>query len=334
MSSLSSLVEFRNGELYLFDSLVKRHTEMPWLFSATDMHKACRGPIHSAAKKKGKEPSVYFHSKQPSQWLRFNLLNDEERIAKVAGRLREKIKEYGPGMGLVEMDRKSKLSALSLLSELSELESIVYQRPGNSKTSGTYVSLHVLLAYSSFLSVNLKDAILDVITSVISGEVEPVNKVTQANADRAKGSKELEQCKEAGVELARVCAEKGIRNTLKVQQGINEGILGMPGEKYRKANGLPKPLNDNLTVSQVQQKMFANVFAVEIISEDMRASIPTSEAKPIGLRAGTLARVLKEDCDVRKLLNNRADALLKIHAAKSKVATTDEKILRKIRKND
>ena len=335
MSSLSSMVEFRNGELFLFGNKVNRHSEMPWLFSATDMHKACRGPIQKSAQKKGKEPSIYFQSKQPVQWLRFNLLDDEERIAKVAGRLREKIKEYGPGMGLVEMDRKSKLSALSLLSGLSDLESIVYTKRGGAKgEAGTYVSLHVLLAYSSFLSVNLKDAIIDVITSVISGEVETVNKVTQANADRAKGSKELEQCREAGVELARVCAEKGIRNTLKVQQGINEGILGMPGEKYRKANGLPKPLNDNLTVSQVQQKMFANVFAVEIISEDTRASIPTSEAKPIGLRAGTLARVLKEDCDVRKLLNNRADALLKIHAAKSKVATTDEKIIRKIRKND
>ena len=161
--------------------------------------------------------------------------------------------------------------------------------------------------------------------------------LAKASEDLAKIAKELTSKEpetfSSVAMLKKQCKEKKI-SVDKVDNGINEGILGMPGEKYRKANGLPKPLNDNLTVSQVQQKMFANVFAVEIISEDTRASIPTSEAKPIGLRAGTLARVLKEDCDVRKLLNNRADALLKIHAAKSKVATTDEKILRKIRKND
>ena len=153
---------------------------------------------------------------------------------------------------------------------------------------------------------------------MISGEVETVNKVTQANADRAKGSKELEQCKEAGVELARVCAEKGIRNTLKVQEGINHGVLGMPGEKYRKLNGLDKPLNDNLTVSQVQQKMHANVFAVEIISSDMRAQIPAKESKPIGLRAGAMASVLCEDQDIIALMRERADARIKLLSAQLK----------------
>ena len=161
--------------------------------------------------------------------------------------------------------------------------------------------------------------------------------LAKASEDLAKIAKELTpkepETFSSVAMLNKQCREKKI-SVDKVDNGINEGILGMPGEKYRKANGLPKPLNDNLTVSQVQQKMFANVFAVEIISDDPRAYIPTSEAKPIGLRAGTLARVLKEDCDVRKLLNNRADALLKIHAAKSKAATADEKILRKIRKKD
>ena len=154
MSSLSSLVEFRNGELFLFGNKVNRHSEMPWLFSATDMHKACKSPIHSSAKKKGKEPSVYFHSKQPSQWLKRNLLNDEERIAKVAGRLREKIKEYGPGMGLVEMDKESKLTAVALLSSLSDLESIVYTKRGGAKgTAGTYISLELLRDYATFFSI-------------------------------------------------------------------------------------------------------------------------------------------------------------------------------------
>ena len=244
MSSLSSLVEFRNGELYLFDSLVKRHTEMPWLFSATDMHKACKSPIHSAAKKKGKVPEVYFESKKPAQWLRFNLLNDEERIAKVAGRLREKIKEYGPGMGLVELDRKSKVSALTLLSSLSDLESIVYQRPGNSKTSGTYVSLHVLLAYSSFLSVNLKDAILDVITSVISGEVETVTEQVVKARNTAKGTPAREENLLFTNRFYEACHRKGLNPRIQIGH-VNTFILGMSKKEYMLKNDIDEPFNDN-----------------------------------------------------------------------------------------
>ena len=245
MSSLSSLVEFRNSELYLFDSLVKRHTEMPWLFSATDMHKACKSPIHSAAKKKGKEPSVYFQSKQPVQWLRFNLLNDEERIAKVAGRLREKIKEYGPGMGLVELDRKSKLSALSLLSNLSDLESIVYTKRGGAKgEAGTYVSLHVLLAYSSFLSVNLKDAILDVITSVISGEVETVTEQTTKARNIAKGTPAREENLVFTNRFYEACHRKGLNPRIQIGH-VNTFILGMSKKEYMLKNDIDEPFNDN-----------------------------------------------------------------------------------------
>lgn len=158
--------------------------------------------------------------------------------------------------------------------------------------------------------------------------------LAKASEDLAKIAKELTpkepETFSSVALLKKQCKEKKI-SVDKVDNGINEGILGMPGEKYRKLNGLPKPLNDNLTVSQVQQKMFANVFAVEIISEDLRSHIPAGEAKPIGLRAGTLARVLKEDCDVRKLLNTRADALLNMHSSKSVLAEADTKIRRKIR---
>jgi hypothetical protein len=311
------MVEFRNGELFLFNNKVNRHAEMPWLFSATDMHKACRGPIQKSAQKKGKDPEQYFESKKPAQWLRFNLLNDEERIAKVAGRLREKIKEYGPGMGLVELDKKSKVSALTLLSTLTDLESIVYQKRGGAKgTAGTYVSLHVLIAYSSFLSLELKDAIVDLITSVISGEVETVTEQVEKARATAKGSKELEQCKEAGIILQEACAEKKLRNVIKVQEGINEGILGMPGEKYRKLNGLPKPLNDNLSLGQIHQKLHANLFAADSIKEDSRAVIPAVESKVFGLRAGLRAKIVCADADLRKLLDQRVAAEEKLYLSK------------------
>ena len=303
MSSLSSLVEFRNGELYLFDSLVKRHTEMPWLFSATDMHKACKSPIHSSAKKKGKAPEVYFESKKPAQWLKRNLLNDEERIAKVASRLREKIKEYGPGMGLVELDRKSKLTAVSLLSNLSDLESIVYTKRGGAKgEAGTYVSLHVLLAYSSFLSVNLKDAILEVITSVISGEVETVTEQTTKAKAIAKGTLEREEDKAWSSEFKHAVAGKHA-SVPWAEEGLNRGTLGMSAKEFQENTGCSAPIQNYFTPKQLRVRKTAVVDIVCDLAEDPRSKISTQEMRRKCFVAGRRARAIWEDPSIREALD-------------------------------
>jgi hypothetical protein len=197
------------------------------------------------------------------------------------------------------------------LDAISDLDLVIQTKAGR-YGGGSYLCQLAIVKYIETFSEKFRATVQNSFISMANGEVETVIEEVEENARKARGTKELEQCREAGVELARVCAEKGIRNTLKVQEGINHGVLGMPGEKYRKLNGLDKPLNDNLTVSQVQQKMHANVFAVEIISSDMRAQIPAKESKPIGLRAGSLASVLSEDSEIKRLLSERATARVKL----------------------
>ena len=314
-------IEFLDGELFVFGKQIRAHSEMPWLFCATDLHKACEFFIKRAAVRKGEDPEVKFTSKRPVSWVSRHLA-DEDSVADIADITRKRIKERGAYLGLKPISKKSNATAVALLDTLSDKEMILYSRKGNSPTSGTYLSLHALVQYASFMNKSLHTKIIQCYMDVITGDVDRVLNEVVTRQKRAKGSKELEQCKEAGVELARVCAEKGIRNTLKVQEGINHGVLGMPGEKYRKLNGLDKPLNDNLTVSQVQQKMHANVFAVEIISSDRRAQIPAKEAKPIGLRAGAMASVLCEDQDIIALMRERADARVKVLSAQLKSRTS------------
>ena len=314
-------IEFIDGELFVFGKQIRAHSEMPWLFCATDLHKACEFFIRRAAVNKGKDPDTKFSSLRPSNWINRNLV-DEDTISEIADITRQRIRERGAYLGIKPISKKSNATAVALLDTLSDKEMILYSRKGNSPTSGTYLSLHALVQYASFMNKSLHTKIIQSYMDIITGDVDRVLNEVVTRQKRAKGSKELEQCKEAGVELARVCAEKGIRNTLKVQEGINHGVLGMPGEKYRKLNGLDKPLNDNLTVSQVQQKMHANVFAVEIISSDMRAQIPAKESKPIGLRAGAMASVLCEDQDIIALMRERADARVKVLSAQLKSRTS------------
>ena len=90
----------------------------------------------------------------------------------------------------------------------------------------------------------------------------------------------------------------------------------MPGEKYRKLNGLQKPLNDNLSLSQIHQKLHANLFAADSIKEDPRAVIPAVESKVFGLRAGLRAKIVCADADLRKLLDQRVAAEEKLYLSK------------------
>ena len=48
-----------SGELYVFGKLISRHPEMPWLFSITDVYKACEIPLKREAKKYGKLISLH-----------------------------------------------------------------------------------------------------------------------------------------------------------------------------------------------------------------------------------------------------------------------------------
>ena len=143
--------------------------------------------------------------------------------------------------------------------------------------------------------------------------------LAKASEDLAKIAKELTSKEpetfSSVAMLKKQCKEKKI-SVDKVDNGINEGILGMPGEKYRKANGLPKPLNDNLTVQQVNGKMYANLYAADEISADERPIIPASEAKPIGVRAGIFAKLMYEDVAFKKAIAERVAAEEKLHKAR------------------
>ena len=329
-------LEVIQGELYVFGNKLPRHPEFPWLFSATALHKFCEKAIRNDAKRNQVDDEKYYNAKRPAQWIRYNVLgeNNTEQVAYWSKYTRRRIKKYGPNLGFASnLQRKSDVSRLtSQLSSLTDLETICITAKGNSAAilQGTYICQHVVVEYVGTFSPKFKAAVSDIFLSVLNGEVEDVVEKSVENAKKAKGTRELENCKDSSTRLIRACAEKGIRNTLKVQQGINEGILGMPGEKYRKANGLPKPLNDNLTVQQVNGKMYANLYAADEISADERPVIPPSEAKPIGVRAGIFAKLMGEDVAFKKAIAERVAAEEKLHNARMEKYKSKVKVRRSV----
>ena len=70
------MIQVVNQELYVLGKLISRHPEFPWLFSITDVYKACEKPLKKEAVKYGKDPEVTYASKRPRDWLKRNSKDD------------------------------------------------------------------------------------------------------------------------------------------------------------------------------------------------------------------------------------------------------------------
>lgn len=90
--SKTPMIQVAFGELYVFGKIINRHTNKPWLFSITDVYKACESTIKREAVKKGRKPDTYFNSKRPGSWLR---TKDEYGISKSAKSTRNRMNRHG-----------------------------------------------------------------------------------------------------------------------------------------------------------------------------------------------------------------------------------------------
>ena len=135
-----------SGELYVFGKLISRHPEMPWLFSITDVYKACEVPLKREAKKYGKDPEAMFTAKRPGEWLRWNVT--ESRIDSAASKIRRRINKYGVDCGFGSSKSQSRMTAVGSVSNRDLCTKTI---KGNTKLRGTYVSQDLIVDYIDFL---------------------------------------------------------------------------------------------------------------------------------------------------------------------------------------
>jgi very-short-patch-repair endonuclease len=128
------MIQVYNQELYVFGKLISRHPEMPWLFSITDVYKACEKPIKGEAKKYGKDPEAVFTAKRPGEWMKRNVT--ESRIDSAASKLRKRISKYG-------------------VDSLSNRDLCIKTLKGRreDKLQGTYVIKELFQGYIDFLQI-------------------------------------------------------------------------------------------------------------------------------------------------------------------------------------
>ena len=274
-----------SGELYVFGKLISRHPEMPWLFSITDVYKACEKPIKGEAKKYGKDPEVTYSSKRPGAWLQWNVT--ESRIDSAASKIRRRIKKYGVDCGF----QKSNASALAL-ETLTNKQLCVFSTKGGSakaKIHGTYVCQDFIVLYAGFLNDKLQSSVIDTFISVLNGYTEEVTKKVQKNQERAKGSPEREENIQINKDFTRACATKGL--VTRIMQGeINRGVLGKSKKQYMKANDISEPFNDNVPIAVIRSKNIAlNLAASDLDSQEQ---VNNKEGKSICFSAGVLGSLL------------------------------------------
>ena len=277
-----------SGELYVFGKQISRHPELPWLFSITDVYKACENPLKREAVKYGKNPEVTYKSKRPTNWLSWN--SGEARIDAVASKLRRRIKKYGVNCGFAR--RKTDASILASVNNKNLC--IQVKKGGSTKGSvkdvqGTYVAQDFIVDYAGFLNEKLKASINDTFISVLNGYKEEVTKKVEKNERIAKGTQTRKTNVELNSRLVEACGLKYVI-PICVQRGINEGVFGMSATKLKKVRGIGEPFNDNLTENEVDIKNAAIALATYAVRNHEKSKLSQVEGKQIGTHYGKYAR--------------------------------------------
>lgn len=288
-----------SGELYVFGKLISRHPDFPWLFSITDVYKACELPLKREAKKYGKDPEVTYVGKKPANWLNKN--SSVATISAVAKEVRSRAKLHGTSSGFDSQLNDSWAS----LRKLSDLQVCIFRVKGGnarSKVHGTYVCQDLVVGYAGSLNATLKARIHSTFISVLNGYTEEVTKKVEKNERIAKGTQARTDNKELNSKLVEACGRKGVL-PMKVQEGINEGVLGLNATKYKKAFGIKEPFNDNILEVQVATKNVGIIMATTIISTHKKPKLSNVEGKQIGKSSGLRAKLIFNNPEVHKLLD-------------------------------
>ena len=282
------MIQVVNQELYVFGKIISRHPEMPWLFSITDVYKACEIPLKREAKKYGKDPLITFVSKRPNTWLAKN--TKEQRIDAVAHEVRRRIKKYGVNCGFAR--RKTDVTTVTSVNNKDLC--IQIKKGGSTKgtclaTQGTYVAQDLVLSYAGFLNAKLQARINSTFISVLNGYTEDVTKKVEKNERIAKGTQSRTDNIELNNRLVEACGIKKVL-PMKVQEGINEGLLGMTATKYKKVHGIKEPFNDNLTEAQIDLKNAGIALTTYTIRTHAKDRLTHKEGRHIGLTCTQYAR--------------------------------------------
>ncbi len=304
----SPAMEVIQGEMYIFGEKLPRHPEFPWLFSATALHKSCEEAIKLRTEQNGKDPEKFYKAKRPGEWIRFNILgdNNQERIEQYAKHTRARIKKYGPNLGF-GLKKSDAINLASQIDSLTDLQVVCVTAKGTSSKvlQGSYLCQLAIVKYIETFSEKFRATVQNSFISMVNGEVETVTEEVEANARKARGTPTRLENKQLQYELIRACGEKKLL-PIKPQQGINEGVLGMTGAKYKKYFGVPEPLNDNLSVKQVQAKNVGMILATRAIDDHKDKIISQEAGVEIGRLAALKARVLLDSSSINSKLEKLA----------------------------
>jgi KilA-N domain len=306
------MLEIVDGDLKVFGKSICRHPERPWLFSLTDVYKALETHLRRKAIKEGKNPDTYYKSKRPGEWLKHAI--NEEYTTTVAKKVKTRIAKYGIYCGFQPV--QSNATTISLhnynLKLLSTKDVCCITYKGNNKLlSGTFVCQDIIVGCAGFLSDKLRAEVIDVFISVMNGYTKQVTRAVEKNDRRAKGTPTRTENKQLNDELVETCGSKGVL-PMRVQQGINEGVLGMPASRYRKAFDVKEPFNDNLSETQFSTKNIALILSTCSIKATDREELKGNRPREVGVESGVKANLIMTD----KLLNSYLDSRVKIEAAK------------------
>ena len=251
----SPAMEIIEGEMFIFGEKLPRHPEFPWLFSATALHKFCETAIKIRAEHNGKDPDKFYQAKRPGEWIKRNLLDNEERIEQYANHTRARIKKYGPNLGFGVRPKSDTKNLASQLASLTDLQVVCVTAKGNSSKvlQGSYLCQLAIVKYIETFSEKFRATVQNSFISTVNGEVETVTEEVVLASIKAKGTPVRDLNVIFIKQFQEACLRKGLNPRL-LMGDINELVFGMSKKDFMEKYGVDEPFNDNVPVHFIAVK--------------------------------------------------------------------------------
>lgn len=297
-TSLKNLFTIRDGIVHIYGQPISRHETYPWLYCATDIHKALVKRAVRMAEKNGKDvekAKAKALRRRPGDWVsdKGKTSNKWAKSLSTVGKLA--YKEYVSSMATYTAIEKPTPEISGVEKPPSPSAAAIQTKPG--RYGGTYLCEQLIIAYCEWTSPKFAAHVRQLFIDFAHGKQE-LHEVLDKNFNRAKGTVTRQESKESWPDWKKWNSDHAASYIVTTGVITNE-VLGKSKAKYMEETGIGEPFRDNISVNTLDMITSAQTLTIQL--GDQMNSSGQHEVNAVAIRAGSVVKELGRVSSLDKL---------------------------------
>lgn len=298
-TSLKNLFTIRDGLVHIYGQPISRHETYPWLYCATDIHKALVKRAIRIAEKNGKDvekAKAKASLRKPGAWIGRKVQDTPDTWIKeinTAGKL--SLQTYFNTKSGLEIKKKVVEFKGTSYVPLKLKDVAIQTKPG--RYGGTYLCEQLIIAYCEWTSPKFAAHVRQLFIDFAHGKQE-LHEVLDKNFNRAKGTVTRQESKESWPDWKKWNSDHAASYIVTTGVITNE-VLGKSKAKYMEETGIGEPFRDNISVNTLDMITSAQTLTIQL--GDQMNSLGQHEVNAVAMRAGNVVKELGRVSSLDKL---------------------------------